>query len=82
MNYKCILLVCIHHQKYNIPDLSLSLLKRIEKFKGGTEGGKKRKNKLPVPIIPTPFLGFTSTHIRIYLFRFPSAGQIIITNAI
>ena len=90
MHYKYILLACIHHQKYNILDLSLSLLKRIEKVTGGeggwekrwVEGGKKRKHILPVPIIPALFLEFTSTHILIHLFHFPSVRQIIITNAI
>ena len=46
------------------------------------EGGKKRKYTLPVPITPTLLLEFTSTHILIHLFHFPSARQIIITNAI
>lgn len=80
----------MHHQKYSILDLSLSLLKSIEKVTGGEgrweerwgEGGKKRKYTLPVPIIPTLFMEFTSTHIFIHLFHFPSARQIIITNAI
>ena len=46
------------------------------------EGGKKRKYTLPVPITPTLLLEFTSTHILIHLLHFPSARQIIITNAI